>query len=115
MDFLDIWIFWYDYLKPKYGDNVKLCHTDNDSFVIHVKTEDFYKDIGHDVDKWFDTSKHDKNDNRPLPIGKNKKVIGKFKDELDRKIIIEFVVLRAKTYAFQKIVMTTMIMIKIML
>ena len=115
MDFLDIWIFWYDYLKPKYGDNVKLCHTDTDSFVIHVKTEDFYKDIADDVDKWFDTSKYDKVDNRPLPIGKNKKVIGKFKDELDRKIIIEFVVLRAKTYTFQKIVMTTMIMIKIML
>ena len=92
--------FWYDYLKPKYGDNVKLCYTDTDSFVIHVKTEDFYKDIADDVDKWFDTSKYDKNDNRPLPIGKNKKVIGKFKDELDGKIIIEFVALRAKAYAF---------------
>ena len=74
--------FWYDYLKPKYGDNVKLCYTDTDSFVIHVKTEDFYKDIADDVDKWFDTSNYDKDDNRPLPIGKNKKVIGKFKDEL---------------------------------
>ena len=69
---------------------------DTDSFVIHVKTEDFYKDIADDVDKWFDTSKYDKNDNRPLPIGKNKKVIINFKDELDGKIIIEFVALRAK-------------------
>ena len=41
--------FWYDYLKPKYGDNVRLCYTDTDSFVIHVKTEDFYKDITDDV------------------------------------------------------------------
>ena len=88
--------FWYGYLKPKYGDNVKLCYKDTDSFVIHVKTEDFFKDIADDVDKWFGTSKYDKNDNRPLPIRKNKKVTGKFQDELDGKIIIEFVALRAK-------------------
>ena len=69
---------------------------DTDSFVIHVKTENFYKDIADDVDKWLDTSKYDKDDNEPLPIGKNKK----FKDELDGKIIIEFVALRAKAYAF---------------
>ena len=81
-------------------DNVRLCYTDTDSFVIHVKTEDFYKDIADDVGKWFDTSKYDKDDNRPLPIGKNKKAIGKFKDELDGKIIIEVVALRAKAYAF---------------
>ena len=87
--------FWYDYLNPRYGDNVKLCYMDTDSFVIHVKTEDFCKDIADDVDKWFDTFKYDKSDNRPLPIGKNKKVIGKFKDEFDGK--------------------TTMIMIKIIL
>ena len=35
---------------------MKLCDTDTESFVIHVKTEDFYKDIADDVDKWFDTS-----------------------------------------------------------
>ena len=75
--------FWYDCLKPKYGDIVRLCYTDTDSVVIHVKTEDFYKDIAED---WFDTSKYDKDDNRPLPIGKNKKVIGKFKDELDGRL-----------------------------
>ena len=69
---------------------------DTDSFVIQVKTEDFYKDIADDVDKWLDTSKYDKNHNRPLPIGKNRKVIINFKDELDGKIIIEFVALRAK-------------------
>ena len=49
---------------------------------MYVETEDFYKDIANDVDKWFDTSNYDKNDKRPLPLGKNKKVIGKFKDEL---------------------------------
>ena len=65
--------FWYDYLKPKYKDKVKLRYMDADSFIIHIQTEDVYEDIANDVDKWFDTSAYDKNDNRPLPIGINKK------------------------------------------
>ena len=65
--------FWYDYLKPKYNDKIKLCYTDTDSFVIEVKTEDLYADISADVEKWYDTSNYDKDDNRPLPIGINKK------------------------------------------
>ena len=92
--------FWYDYSKPKYGDRAKLCYTDTDSFVIYIKTEDFYKDIADDVERWFDASNYDENDERPLPIGKSKKVIGLFKDELGRKIMKEFCVLRAKTYAY---------------
>ena len=67
--------FWYDYSKPKYGDRAKLCYMDTDSFVIHIITEDFYKGIASDVERWFDTSNYDENktDKRPLPIGKNKK------------------------------------------
>ena len=68
-----------------------------DSFVIHIKTEDFYKDIANDVEKWFDTSNYDENDERPLPISKNKKVTGLFKDELGGKIMKVFVGVRAKT------------------
>ena len=67
--------------------------------LCYIKTEDFYRDIANDVKKWFDTSNHDEDDKRPLPIGKNKKVIGLFKDELRGSIIKEFVGLRAKTYA----------------
>ena len=48
--------FWYDYMKPKYGDNVKLCYMDTDSFIMNIKIEDFYKDIANDVEKRFDTS-----------------------------------------------------------
>ena len=66
--------FWYDYMKPKYNDNIKLCYMDTDSFVMNIKTEDFYKDTANDVEKRFDTSNHEVN--RPLPTGKNKKVIG---------------------------------------
>ena len=68
--------FWYEYIKPKYKDKTKLCYMDTDSFVINIKTEDFYKDIGNDVNRWFDTSNYDENDKRPLSIGENKKVIG---------------------------------------
>ena len=90
--------FWYDYMKPKYNDNVRLCYMDTDSFVMHIKTNDFYKDIAGDVENRFDTSSYEAN--RPLPTGKNKKVIGLMKDELGGKIITEFVTLRPKTYSF---------------
>ena len=93
--------FWYDYIKPKYEDKARLCYMDTDSFVMHIKTEDFYKDIAGDVERWFDTSNYDKKDKRPLPIGKNKKVIGMFKDELGGKIMTEFCALRAKAYAYK--------------
>ena len=63
--------FWYDYMKPKYGDNVKLCYMDTDSFIMHIKTEDFYKDIADDVEKRFNTPNYECD--RPLPTGKNKK------------------------------------------
>ena len=92
--------FWYDYINPKYGDRAKLCYTDTDSFIIYIKTEDFFEDISNDVERWFDTSNYDKNDKRPLPIGKNKKVPGLFKDELGGKIITEVVAIRPKTYAY---------------
>ena len=92
--------FWYNYIKPKYGDKARLCYMDTDSFVIHIKTEDFHKDIPKDVKNWFDTSNYDKKDERPLPIGKNKKVLGLYKDELGGKIMTEFCALRAKAYAY---------------
>ena len=71
---------------------------DTDSFVMNIKTEDFYKDIANDVEKRFDTSNYEVN--RPLPTGKNKKVIGLMKDELGGKVITEFVALRPKTYSY---------------
>ena len=71
-----------------------------ESFIIRIRTEDFYEDIANDVEKWFDTSKYDENDKKPLPIGKNKKLIGLFKDKLGGKIMTEFFGLREKTYAY---------------
>ena len=64
-----IYEFWYDYMKPNYGDNVKLCY---------ILKQDFYKDIADDVGKRFDPSNYEING--PLPTGKNKKVIGLMKE-----------------------------------
>ena len=92
--------FWYDYTTPKYQNNAKLCYMDTDSFIIHIKTEGFYKDVDNDVKKWFDTSNYNEDDKRPLPVGKNKKVIGLFKGELGRKIMKKFVGLKARSYGY---------------
>ena len=91
--------FWYDYMKPKYNDNVKLCYMDTNSFVMYIKTNDFYKDISNDVECKFDISNYITN-RRPLPIGKNKKVIGLMKDELGGEVTTEFNALRPKTYSY---------------
>ena len=91
--------FWYGYLKPKYGDKIKLCYMDTDSLISFIKTEDFYEDVANNVEKRFDTSNYEVD--RPVPTGKNKKVIGLMRDELGGKIMIEFVALRPKTYDTQ--------------
>ena len=68
--------FWYDYIKPKYGDRAKLYYLDTDSFIIHIFTENFFEDIADDVERWFHTSNYDENDKRPLAIDENKRAIG---------------------------------------
>ena len=65
-----IYEYWYDYMKLKYSDNIKLCYMDTGSFIMHGKTEDFYEDIANDVEKNYDTCNYTVE--RPLPIGKKK-------------------------------------------
>ena len=90
--------FWYDYMKPKCDNDVKLCYMDTDSFIMNIKTNDSYEDIANDVENRLDTSNYEVN--RPLPMGRNEKVIGLMKNELGGKIITEFVTLRPKTYPY---------------
>ena len=71
---------------------------DTVSFIIHIKTENFYKDIADGVEKKFDTSNYEVH--RPLPKKMNKKVIGLMKSELRGKIITEFVALKPKAYSY---------------
>ena len=73
--------FHYEYIKPKFNKGLQLCYMDTDSLVYHIKIEDFYADIANDVEERFDTSGYVP-DHRPLPIGKNKKVIRLMKDQL---------------------------------
>ena len=92
--------FWYDYIKPKYGENA--------NFVIWIKTTSLSmqiqdiltKDIAKAVDKRFDTSSFEIG--RPLPLEKNKKVIALIKDEVGAQIMKDFVGLRAKIYSYLK-------------
>ena len=90
--------FWYDYVKTKYQDKARLCYMDTDSFVVNIKTKDFYKDISQDVNKRFDTSNY--TFDKPLPTGIYKKVIGLMKDELGGDIITEFVALGPRAYSY---------------
>ena len=92
--------FWYGYIKPKYQNNAKLCYMDTVSFIIYIKTEDFYKDIADVVKKWFDTSNYSEDNKIPFPRGMNKKVIKLMTDELGWKIMTEFVALNSKTYSY---------------
>ena len=50
--------FWYDYVKPKYGEKAKLCFLDTDSFIVCIKTDDIYINIAKDVETRFDTSNY---------------------------------------------------------
>ena len=92
--------FHYDYMKPKYGNDLALCYMDTDLLVYCIKTKDFYAEIVDDVPTRFDTSGYCKD--RPLPTGLNKKVIG-LKDELGGAIMTEFVALRPKLYSYRKL------------
>ena len=74
--------FWHDSVKPKYGENVKLCYMDTSRFIAHVKPDDIYKDIPEDVETRFDAWNFEID--KPLPKGKNKKVIG-----LTKKCVIK--------------------------
>ena len=76
---------------------------DTCSFIAYIKTDDIYKDVAEDVETGFDTSSYELECNyidRPLPKGKNKRVIELMKDELGGKIMTKFVGLRAKTYNY---------------
>ena len=47
--------FWYDYVKPKYGEKAKFCYMDTDSLIVYIKTDNIYKDIAKDVETIFYT------------------------------------------------------------
>ena len=89
--------YWYNELKYKFGDNIRLMYTDTDSFVFAVVCDDYFKTINlkeYDISNW-----------EAIPEGceeimkYNKKRIGIPKSELGLNAITSFVALRSKMYS----------------
>ena len=97
---LHMCLFWYNHLKEKYYDKIQLIYTDADAFVIEVETDYIYKDMYEDG-HLYDFSEYPTDD--PNFNLTNKKVLGKFKDELNGKIITEFCALKLKMYSYEYI------------
>ena len=97
---LHMYQFWYDHLKNKYNNKVELIYTDTDSLIIHVETNDIYKDMFEDK-HLYDFSEYPKD--HPNYDITNKKVLGTFKDEMKSLIITEFIGLKPKMYSFNYI------------
>ena len=93
--------FHYNFIRKKYGNKAELLFTDTDSLLYIIQTDDFYHDIKHDIRKKFDTSAYPENHPSGIKKGVNKKVIGKFKDEVGGNFITHFVGLRPKLYTFK--------------
>ena len=89
--------FYYNNLKKTYSDKIQLLYTDTDSVIIHVQTEDIYQDMQANISD-YDTSNY--TPGHPLYSDQNKKVIGKFKDELGGKVMTEFIGIRPKMYSY---------------
>ena len=89
--------FWYGYIKKRYGDKAQLQMTDTDSFLFYCETDDIYQDMLLSMEL-FDTS--DYPTDHILHSDRNKKSLGKMKDEVNGHAISEFVGLRSKMYSF---------------
>ena len=90
--------FHYNVMKPKYGDNIQLLMTDTDSFVYKIKTDDFYQDMFNN-DDYYDMSEYPKESD--FYNDRNKKVLGKFKDETPSGVITNFIGIRSKVYTIK--------------
>ena len=95
---IHMYSFYYDVLKPKYNDKIKLAYTDTDSFTIHVETDDIYTDFKH-INQHMDFSDYPKN--HECYNASNKKVLGEMKDELNGKIMTHFIGLKPKSYRYK--------------
>ena len=93
--------FHNNYIREKFGDKGELLFTDRDSLMYLIQTEDFYQDINKDIKRKFDTSDYPEKHPSGIKTGINKKVIGKFKDEVGGKQTTHLFGLRPKLYSFK--------------
>ena len=96
---LHMYNFYYDVLKERYGDNVRLAYTDTDSYILKIETEDVYDDFKK-LGNYFDFSNYEETHNN-YDLTNNKK-IGFFKDEMGGKIMTEYIGLKPKMYSHEK-------------
>ena len=89
----------FDHIKSKYQENTNLCHMNTHSFIIQIKTEDFYKGIAENIEKWFDTWNYSEDRKILITRGKNKEKVASLKDTLGGTIMAEFVAVIARAYA----------------
>ncbi|XP_071055733.1 uncharacterized protein [Onthophagus taurus] len=89
--------FYYDFLKPKYGESIRLCYMDTDSFTVLIDSDDVYRDVKLNLDK-FDTSNYSSDNQFDIALH-NKAVLDKMKDDNCGNIMVEFIGLRSKVYA----------------
>ena len=82
-----MYAFYYSVVNNLWKNN-ELVASDTDSIFLSIKTKDIYEDMKEIIDE-LDTSEYP--EDHPLHSKKNKKVIGKFKDELKCKIMNEIV------------------------
>ena len=88
--------FFYDYLKPKYGDRCMLLFTDTDSLCCEIETQNLHQDMSEALHH-FDTSNFEPD--HPLYSTRNHRVLGKMKSETGSTPPLEFVGLRSKMYS----------------
>ena len=91
--------FYYNKMKKQYGENADLLYTDTDSLLLEIKTENVYKDMEEDIDA-YDTS--DYPPDHFLHNMKNKKVLGKIKDERLAVPLLNMLVFVQKCIVFLK-------------
>ena len=89
----------YDCFKKHYGKNIELAYTDTDSFIYEIKTKDLYSDFKNFFSNVMDLSDYPKN--HYLQNDLNKKVLGAMKDEMNSKVISEFIGLKSKLYSLK--------------
>ena len=88
--------FYYEVINKLWPEN-EIIGFDTDSFFLNISTKDVYKDLEQIKDE-LDTSDYPKD--HPLYSEINKKVIGKFKDELAGKVMNEIIFLKSKSYTY---------------
>jgi hypothetical protein len=95
---IHIYSLYYDVLKPKYQDNIKLVYIDIDCYVIKIEIDNLYKNFKK-INKYMNFSNY--NVKHPNYNKTNKKVLGKFKDKINGKIITHFIGLKSKVYYYK--------------